>query len=293
MGNAARKERKKQWSAANQWAYDPDDTRPAPEDFEYRMSTQVTEELLQRGAVDYPAREIEGFACPEVTLIDPHASQLADLETIIHDLRFVLAACAQRLDIQDVMSHATDPSSQESLRVAARALTEASIITYGRCFGNGASAVLRGSRATIPDEVMAELSNELRAAHDDVLELRNHHVAHRINDFVKVEVSAILNPVELSDCRVIDINERILVVVPGMANATKLKNLAETLIPLLVERRANMRRSMVEALQNMAGADLYAHAANGTALERDSYGANDPASIGDELTGADGATRRS
>lgn len=114
---------------------------------------------------------------------DSAANPLGDLQSLINDLEFVADAC------DELQTRVPTMTSR-------RALWEAAVIAYGRCFSSGGSAVVaKQSRTRIPDELLATLSEADQACHRDIVQLRNQHIGHRVDlRMHKVVVFVTLSP---------------------------------------------------------------------------------------------------
>ncbi len=107
------------------------------------------------------------------------AADYADLVTLIGDLERVIDA-----------THAIRRYMAEDNTLVASALWESAVITYGRCFTTGKSALGKRPRRKMPPEALDVLGPDLRKAHEDVVEMRNRHVGHRVGDTSGVRVVA-------------------------------------------------------------------------------------------------------
>jgi hypothetical protein len=118
---------------------------------------------------------------PQTEVSGDDVLDYADLVSLIGDLERVLEV-ARSLRIQA----AVDPRHQ-----VAGALWESMVITYGRCFTSGKSALGKRPRRRMPDEALSGLTPQLRAAHELVMQLRNKHVGHRVGETSGVRVVAV------------------------------------------------------------------------------------------------------
>lgn len=111
----------------------------------------------------------------EISLGGVDAVRLADLASAWGDLLYVRQVLHSRSEIPVAPVHL----------FARRALWEAAVVAYGRCWNSG-------RRAKLPPELLADLSPEQRALHSHVLGVRNKHVAHRVEQaFERTDVSAV------------------------------------------------------------------------------------------------------
>jgi len=117
---------------------------------------------------------------PQSAVDGNEAADYADLVSMIGDLSRVTE-----------MSDALSAYAKEDSGVVSAALWESAVITYGRCFTSGKSAIGKRSRRKMPKEALDSLSPELRKAHEQVMELRNRHVGHRVGEAGAVRVVAV------------------------------------------------------------------------------------------------------
>ncbi len=116
-----------------------------------------------------------GFTLPDGTpahvaeLRGADAWEVADLQSVLEDLRRVVALC-------DLWG----PAAQLG-PVGQTALWEAASVTYGRCFKDGKSARGKGKRARVPDDLIEGLPAHLREEHDVTLRSRDKHIGHRVD----------------------------------------------------------------------------------------------------------------
>ncbi len=119
-----------------------------------------------------------------LVLTNPEAHALADTLSLCVDLAFVVEAC-RRLD-----EELARPEPERDTTVT-RALWDAAVVAYGRGFGSG-----RGfggtTRRRVPDAALATLAPAEREVHDELLQARNQHVAHRVGEGQRAIVVATL-----------------------------------------------------------------------------------------------------
>jgi hypothetical protein len=89
--------------------------------------------------------------------------ELADLASLWADFQLV-----------EMSLHARKKLNRRSEVFARRALWEQAVIAYGRCFNTG-------TRQKLPDQLKAQMVGGSLRVHDEVLRLRNKHVAHRVD----------------------------------------------------------------------------------------------------------------
>jgi len=104
-----------------------------------------------------------------VPITGPTAQRLADLVGVDRDLLWVAKAC-------------TELCARDSLvprdEIALQGIHDAALIRYGRCFKEGKRKAFQ-----IPAQWIADLPEELQRVHRDVLNLRDKHIAHSVNDW--------------------------------------------------------------------------------------------------------------
>jgi hypothetical protein len=132
----------------------------------------------------FPESEAHWVAMPQVVLDSEEAADVADLVTHVLDLQHVIECCERVDDFTDE----ADPT-----HLLRRCLWESAVVTYGRCFNSGRSAGRRQGRLKIPAVILDTMSVAEREVHGLLLEERNGHVAHRVNDLVQVKVYGVLN----------------------------------------------------------------------------------------------------
>ena len=112
---------------------------------------------------------------PVIRLDGDEAAELADLYTIRNDLAFA-DACVQRL---------LEMETQQPDQTVMRALFDAAIIAYARCFHTGVRQGLRR------EDLEPHPGNPV-VFHDHLFELRQKLVAHSVNAFEQTKVGAVL-----------------------------------------------------------------------------------------------------
>jgi hypothetical protein len=111
------------------------------------------------------------------------ARRLADLASLADDLAFVVEACRriQVLSQQD-----------ESDGLVVRALWNASLVAYARCWATGV-------RVGLPDGLLDQLPGDGRGFHDHLMTLRDKHIAHSVNPFEDVAIGVFVAPAATSE----------------------------------------------------------------------------------------------
>lgn len=124
-----------------------------------------------------------------VPLAGPAPGVLADLWSIVEDLKYVAAAC------QQITAMPPEPSEGSGQELLQRALWESAVIAYGRCFTGGKGYLRPGApRTKIPEDFLGALDADERRMHSEILEERNQHVGHRVGLQEQAKVILILNP---------------------------------------------------------------------------------------------------
>ncbi len=109
----------------------------------------------------------------------PEAPRLADLAGIEMDLRFAHEISEHIAEVQ------RDPRAHHPR--LAEALFAAAVVRYARCFKGGKR------REVECEELLASLDPEQQQLHDDVLTIRDKHVAHSVNAFEEGWVDAVVS----------------------------------------------------------------------------------------------------
>lgn len=134
-----------------------------------------------------------GIDGPRVVIEGQLPARIADLWSVGADLKFVADCCDELL--VDPPTDESDPS------VVRRALWEAAVIAYGRCYRNGKGHIEPGAtRFRIPDTLIDQLDARTpgrRTTHDAALASRDQHIAHRVSVDEQVRVVAFLAPAPL------------------------------------------------------------------------------------------------
>lgn len=210
--------------------------------------------------VPLPKRQVAGRDCLILDLEGPLSTELADLITLQRDLEFARSCMHALNDLAAVRPSLTTDALKNALQHAISAEAEAAYISYGRCFGRGRSAGDPGRRVEIPEDFMNGLTEEERATHELALELRNLHVAHRINDWAQVRVRGVLNP-EGMEPSVLDVDTFLFLGVPASTvRADAMIGLINRFIEPIEARRAEIRDALLEQLRSEKIEDVYARA---------------------------------
>ena len=114
-------------------------------------------------------------------------TRLADLESIVVDLRFAESAISRLPGVD----YEQDPD-------LCRALYDSAAIAYRRGFTGGRALLGKGaSRTRVPEEILDCLDENHRAAHEKLIEHADTHIAHRVSDLEQVRVLLVLNNPDL------------------------------------------------------------------------------------------------
>lgn len=213
-------------------------------------------DVTKDGRVHLPGRQFQGNPCPEVRIRGDVAAERADLESICFDLQFV-STCCEAFLAMDVTFR--ESGADEGLLLGMRASMEALIIAYGRCFTDGKSAAGPGvSRYGVPDSLIDELSEEMRATHEHLLFLRNKLIAHRVDQtWHQVLVTAVLYPTEAEAHGVLQIGTIATVTAPGADSAAKFQALAQHLLGRMQGQLQEMDDDLLRRLRAVDPDQLY------------------------------------
>jgi hypothetical protein len=129
--------------------------------------------------------EMDGEPVRSIDITDEAASQVADLRSLIMDLDYSrrLAELHPRLPLTVDEPGATEVSYENAVTDAddiRAAVMESAVIAYGRCFASGRSALVKQHRRRI-GEFVEQLDPDDRVAHERVIQVRDQHVAHRVD----------------------------------------------------------------------------------------------------------------
>lgn len=106
---------------------------------------------------------------PNARLDHPAGWRLVDLASIQADLEYAAAAMER--------------AHQEDDQLLVTALWRSALIAYRRSFTGGLSLAGPGNaRTRVPDEMVANLTDEERSVHDEARRLADKHIAHRVGD---------------------------------------------------------------------------------------------------------------
>lgn len=123
---------------------------------------------------------------PIVEYRSEKARELADIASIILDLRAILDSCKRLLQLMD--SDSDDQVLLESLWTSA-------LVRYVRCFSHGKREGLR-------TDILDELIDGAREVHQFFKDIRDKHISHSVNPFEQVKVGVVLTPREGADRKV-------------------------------------------------------------------------------------------
>ncbi len=119
----------------------------------------------------------DDHALPAVPLDGPHAARLADLASVLQDLRFVIGSC-DRLEPLVADDADSDP-------VLVRALWSSAVVAYSRCFATG-------KRLGLSEADVEAVEGDALKVHNYFREMRDKHIAHSVNPFEEIKVGALL-----------------------------------------------------------------------------------------------------
>jgi hypothetical protein len=259
MSNRERKERKRQRNALPSYTPNPPPGETSKGVLVYR---KLTQEDVDKGSMEMNYVDEAGKPCPAFLLTDPESGRLADLFSISEELKAVMGIFEQVEHLLTEFERSTDANEQLTLTGIVRALTDAGIIAYGRCFARGRSAFGHGTRHAIPQEIIDALPAELREVHELAVNLRHQNVAHRLDDNAQSRVVAILQPIETPGVRAAQ--TEVFHLAPGIDRARQFhglaKHLREALEPYIISMRQDIQVELSalphKTLYAMAGVDL-------------------------------------
>jgi hypothetical protein len=140
-------------------------------------------EDLSGAEVGVEIRGSDGSIFLQLALRGTSAGQLADLESLIADIQFARDCAATYLQRN---------SDTDLVR---RALWTSACVAYRRVFTKGKGHLSPQTPRPRPNENFTKaLTADQLAAHNEVLEIANRHVAHRVGELEKANVLALLNP---------------------------------------------------------------------------------------------------
>ena len=118
----------------------------------------------------------------------PEAKRLADLYGVAIDLRACRDYCEKYLQ---VFSNILQPTDETKHLEHLECFSVYIFVKYGRCFKSG-------RRKKLAEEILAksELSPDDLDIHQRVIDVRDEHIAHSVNDFESHKVRVWLNPEE-------------------------------------------------------------------------------------------------
>ncbi len=145
----------------------------------------IGQHALMTAAGDTP----EGSASYlQVPLDGPAAGFTADLDSIARDLKFARSCAAAYVANED-------HEDSEDHSILLQALWNAGVISYRRATSKGTGhLVTQGKRPRLEKELVPLLSEEQRQVHEQVMDMADKHVAHRVRDYEQARVVAVLEP---------------------------------------------------------------------------------------------------
>ena len=161
------------------------------------------------------------------------------------DLAHVVELCALSADLsRDQTLNAADRT------LGMRTTWEAAVIAYGRAFVGGVSAHGGGSRTRFPSDILNGLSDEQRVVHKRTLTLRDKHVGHRVNDWTRVIVTAVLAPESDEPRRVLHVARKMFTAVGGAGSAEELRELVSIMVDGIDERIAAIEADIIKSARS-------------------------------------------
>jgi len=179
---------------------------------------------------------------PQIPATGPVAAEAMDWESMRSDLAHVVKVC-------DLVAAQSDSVTDENV-VIGWALWESAVISYSRCFttGKGFQNISpKRPRTRLEKAMLGVLPPELREVHERILQERNKHIAHRVDDR---EVGALFVVLEAPPARGVrgTIFSRSRNI-SGPDRARELATLAGVLIPLVIARRDDCLQRVGEKVE--------------------------------------------
>jgi hypothetical protein len=179
------------------------------------------------------------------------AATAADLWSIQQDLAFVVSCCDEMLARGGPDDATPGPID--------RALWEAATIAYARSFGSGRGYLVKGrARLKLPLDLVEELQGA--QLHQQVMETRDQHIAHRVNDAEQARVLAVLAapPAPKAVEGVIVWGARLVGQSPE--HARELRDLATALVKVVSEDLTALQQQLIEWAKQQNLDDAYSRA---------------------------------
>ena len=181
----------------------------------------------------------------------PEAKRLADLYGVAIDLRACRDYCEKYLQVFSNILQPTDETKHlECFSVYI-------FVKYGRCFKGGV-------RNKLAEEILAtsKLSPDELDIHQRVIEVRDKHIAHSVNDFESHKVRVWLNPEE-EGRKINHINiESDYLVGPEPKLFEKLKHLIDNLLKLIEDEKKLEEERLIQIVGEKHTLD-YLYSLNG------------------------------
>lgn len=188
----------------------------------------------------------------QVGLSGPAAGWLADLGSIVRDLQFA-KECAS--GYSQLMGNGDT--------LVPHALWNAGVMSYRRAFNAGRGHLVDGgSRPRLDQHLVGILTAEQRAAHDEIYQTANQHVAHRVDSREGATVSVFLYPppYQMGIAAIGDLGVHMIGPMPELAN--KLVEIVGVFLQVLKEERERSSRLvMAQIVAECELAELYGSAA--------------------------------
>lgn len=124
----------------------------------------------------------DGVECRFAEVHGPSIDLLADLKGVHHDLRFTIGLCVAGMGVADSIA-ASDSDVPPETPMLMYGAWNSAVISYARCFGTGVRLSLKAH----------DVPERAREFHDYVLDLRNKHIAHSVNDHEVGTVAALVD----------------------------------------------------------------------------------------------------
>jgi len=173
----------------------------------------------------------------------PGSRELAELNGIIEDLKWVEDACAKIVDLWK------DPERDTLLL---EGMSAAALVRYFRCFSSGV-------RPRLPSEIVEDIPDEWRKTHQYYKNVRDKHVAHSVNLFEENAVTTMVPEIDLSSFRVEALGFSYQRLSPlERSDAENLRSLAEGVRRDLEEKKETEKGELLRKVQEVPVEELAA-----------------------------------
>jgi hypothetical protein len=185
---------------------------------------------------------------------DGLASQLADLRSLQADFTRARNAAAVWIKADTLLQG----GDEESMAVVRQSLWTSAVVHYRRGFADGKAHLAKGRpRLKLPDHWTDLLNPEQLEAHEEIWQLANRHVAHRVDERQHMAVSVMLAPPPLPRAIVGRTVLSVDLVEPVPDLVQRLHELCEILIKILSDRSGEVDKAFAEGVRSKDLDSLY------------------------------------